>query len=589
MPAGQALTTPHAVHRPTGAARSHLARVSLGAMCIGGLVRFSFVVTESFPLNDGGLFYLMTQELQRAGYRLPAYTAYNEAGLPFAYPPLGFYLAGLLDAAGPWSLLHVFRWLPAALSILTIAAFCALAHDLLREERTVAAAALAFALLPRSFCWSIMGGGITRSLGFLLAVLAVQQAYRLYTRREARYIATTAILAGCTALAHLEMAILVACSSAIFFLAHGRSRRDVLRSAAVAGGVLAVSAPWWATVILRHGLAPFLAAADDGANLLGGVTRLAFLLLTAEPYFPLLGLLSLLGALLCVAQRRLLLPIWVMVLFLLDPRSAHATASVPLALLAGIGLVEVVLRTVEKHARAASGSVPPLAVIGVGGFAAIYALVAALVPEGRLLTALSAEEREAMAWVTEHTPPGSTFVVVTGDRWPQDRSSEWFPVLAERRSVATVQGMEWSEGFSDTIERSEALQECASEGLECLEAWAAEHQVSFTHLYVAKRPPIAHDMPDSRALLRALGKSARYVPIYNGPGATIFRCSSPHEAADAAQSTGRWSRLRTRAGTSGLPIYAPVDRRLHGYTTRNHGPIAGAGLRDGRGQAGHPL
>ncbi|HZW02660.1 MAG TPA: hypothetical protein VFF68_01935, partial [Anaerolineaceae bacterium] len=62
------------------------------AVAFGVLVRLLPVLSSPFPLNDGGLFYRMAADIAQAGFRLPEFTSYNHAGIPFAYPPLGLYL-----------------------------------------------------------------------------------------------------------------------------------------------------------------------------------------------------------------------------------------------------------------------------------------------------------------------------------------------------------------------------------------------------------------------------------------------------------------------------------------------------------------
>jgi len=74
--------------------RYRIALVS--AVLLGVGVRAFHVLSHGFPLNDGGLFFSMVRDLQAAHYHLPAFTSYNDAGIPYAYSPLGFYLAGLL-------------------------------------------------------------------------------------------------------------------------------------------------------------------------------------------------------------------------------------------------------------------------------------------------------------------------------------------------------------------------------------------------------------------------------------------------------------------------------------------------------------
>ncbi len=55
---------------------------------------------STFPtakVNDGGFFFSMTRDLEASNFRIPAFTTYNGGHIPFAYPPLGFYLAAILD------------------------------------------------------------------------------------------------------------------------------------------------------------------------------------------------------------------------------------------------------------------------------------------------------------------------------------------------------------------------------------------------------------------------------------------------------------------------------------------------------------
>src|SRR5688500_18856872 len=85
-------------------------------------------------------------------------TSYNDLGIPFAYPPLGFYLAGVVTAATGIDLIELFRWLPLLLSVACVPAFALLAKELV-EPRAARAATYAYALVPASFAWQIMGGG----------------------------------------------------------------------------------------------------------------------------------------------------------------------------------------------------------------------------------------------------------------------------------------------------------------------------------------------------------------------------------------------------------------------------------------------
>ncbi len=141
------------------------------ALIFGAYVRILPVLQAGFPLNDGGLFYTMTADLQRSGYALPATTSYNHLGIPFDYPALPFYLAGLLQSLSGLPLSEIIRWLPVLFSLLTLPAFYLLARALLNDALAAALATAIFATLPRSYEWIIMGGGVTRAPATLFLIL----------------------------------------------------------------------------------------------------------------------------------------------------------------------------------------------------------------------------------------------------------------------------------------------------------------------------------------------------------------------------------------------------------------------------------
>lgn len=278
------------------------------SVVLGMYLRFDLVMATDFPVNDGGLFYLMTRELQHAHYVLPAFTSYNSAHIPFAYPPLGFYLAGLLSDATRWPLLDVVRVLPAVISTLTIIAFYLLAGATLRSRLEVAAATFAFAMLPRTFLWFIMGGGLARAPGFLFAILMLHRAYLLYTRGAMRSVVLTTIFASLTVLSHAENAWFAVYSGALLLLVSGRSRRAVAHSLIVIVGVVVLTAPWWASVLSRHGLTPFLAVRSGGGYDFFSWKPIKTLNFADEPYLTLFSVLGVLGAFVALAQKRWVFP-----------------------------------------------------------------------------------------------------------------------------------------------------------------------------------------------------------------------------------------------------------------------------------------
>lgn len=501
---------------------------------VGLFVRLVYVLAASFPLNDGGLFLLMTRDLQAAGYCLPAFTSYlNGARIPFAYPPLPFYLAGAVADLTRIELLDVLRWLPLVASTLTIPAMYLLARALLNSRLAGAIAAFAFAAAPAAFDWQISGGGLTRAPGYLFAILALHQVHALYTRRRPRLVLSSAVCCALTALCHPEAAYFLALSCAVFFVCNGRTWLAVRDSALVAIGVLVLTAPWWATVIAHHGLAPLLAASGAGGYPALSPAFLVRIDIAGEPLLTLLAVLGLLGALVCLAERRWFAPAWLLTVRLLDPRSGPGYAMAPLAMLVAVCIVSLIVPRLAASGGQGRPAADRLSLQGWQirlplGVLAFYTIFGGVIAGYRHpeLSALSPATRAAMQWAAA-TPGDAAFAVVTGVKSASlDAASEWFPALSGRTSVATMQGYEWlgARRMLELTDRHQALQECATAVAACVDRWAERKQVSFTHIFVLKDGTSGD--PDGRdccaALRNSLLASPDYVVVYDGPGASVY-------------------------------------------------------------------
>jgi len=497
------------------------------------------VLSSDFPLIDGGLFYAMAQDIQVAKFSLPYWTSYNQAALPFAYPPLALYLAALIDRLGRWSLLDLLRWLPFLFNLLAIPATYRLARIILGPGSEATHAVIVFALLPEGFRWYLMGGGLTRAPGFLFAAMALTELALVYRHPSTRHLIFSALFAGLTVLSHPQMTWFLAVSAIIFFVALGRSRTAIRNSLLATGGAVIISAPWWIIVLTRHGPDVFLAATDHGWPVYTGLLRLLLTVSTGEPFLPILLMMALLGAVVSRRTEHGWIAAWWVALFALDTWLPEIVATVPLALLAGIGLtrgldsVFCLMRPIPDDPlkpspwRSRTWRWSQIAIL-------TYALLAALYFGTLVLEPLSAGEQQAMAWVAQNIPPDSKFLVLSGDRWGDDRSGEWFPALTGRTSIATVQGSEWLGDcqFDRRRRSADELRKCVSEDAACVESWMSEMAVQVTHLYVAKRQPIrvsnhgSADPPELDdccfSLRTSLEQDFRYDIVYDGPDVSIY-------------------------------------------------------------------
>ncbi|MFN8585909.1 MAG: glycosyltransferase family 39 protein [Dehalococcoidia bacterium] len=525
----------------------------VAAIAIGIGIRAAHLFATNFPLNDGGLFYEMARNLQSDAFKLPETTSYNFADLPFTYPPLGLYLAALLDKLTPFSLVDLFRLLPLLFTSLSIVAFYLLAKRILPSRVAVVAATFAFALVPRSFIWLLMGGGVTRGLGLLMAILALHEMHRTFTTFRMRYAFSAAVFSGLTILSHLETGWFLAFSIAIFFLWFGKERHSVTSSVVVGGSTLLVIAPWMLAVLSAHGTGPFFSANSSGGSVFSGgsvteyaLTSLVRVISTSEPYFPLIGMLGVVGLLSAIKHRLIALPVWWAATILLDVRAFPTFTTIPIAMLAGMAVSDVVIPMLDRGreqwpqlalVRGSNGDTtaphaqfvawPGWTTVAVLAALVLYALVGAMLRkpglggEGEYLVSLTSGQRVAMHWVDVRTPPDSSFLVVPRSAWQVDKESEWFPVLANRPSVATVQGTEWlpDHGFDDAVSAYDRAWDCGYHTSRCLGLWAESTGKSFDYVYLTR-----NDRGQCcGTLLESLERDSDYQKVYDGPGGTVFK------------------------------------------------------------------
>ncbi len=493
------------------------------------------MVQAGFPVNDGGLFASMVDDILRTGQAIPMWTSYNGLNGPFAYPPLAFIATAGLESVIPLGTVEWLRWIPLLSAIATVPAFFLLATALAPSRVHAAIATFAFALVPRSFDWLVMGGGLTRAPGFLLAILSVYMGIR-FLKSGGRAWLGAGVGLGLTVLTHPQAGLFAAISLSLVTLAYARSRPAWWRMIAAAAIGVLVASPWLVVVITRYGTAPLLSAGGVSANLLQSVFYLLTANLTDEPFWKLLAGLGVLGAVYSLATRRYFVAVWAAVLVLADPRAAATYVSVPLSLLVAVGLLDVIVARVGGvGGDLLSAPGWPTALLRrrsvraiVGSTLVLGMLSAALAPYVLTpMASLSADGRSAMAWSRDSLPSTARVVVVTGRSWYQDATSEWFPYLSGRVSVATAQGYEWlgASAWQRQLELNDGLRDLSHDTVVALDQWARQFGEEYEYVYVPKGRlgDVLSDEDCCGAMRLTLRDSPDYEVVYDGAGATIAR------------------------------------------------------------------
>jgi hypothetical protein len=319
------------------------------------------------------------------------------------------------------------------------------------------------------------------------------------------------------------------------------------------GGLL-VATPWLITVVMSHGPDPLLSAGRTSLDLRIGVNGLLGLNFTDGSVLDLVTALGVLGVIVRIARGQWMIPLWLVSTFLIDPRAGSTYATVPLALSVVPILGELVQRTGVTHGGPASldsETLPRLmrrhgaagVILALLLFVTLRTAARTAVDPAAPLYGLANDHGAAMRWVAANTDEDARFAVLTGRQWESDYLSEWFPVLARRTSVATVQGSEWGglNGFIDRLAEDHQLQDCADKTVTCLEEWAArwDERRAFALLPKGRLFGPTSSTDCCPALRETLTLSDRWVLLYDGPGASIFAPADVVAAGSPAAGTSR--------------------------------------------------
>ncbi len=504
------------------------------SLLVGGYIRLSRVLTADFPLNDGGLFFQMTTELIANHFKLPLFTSYNGLGIPYAYPPLAFYLTGGLSQLFGWSLLDVYRIFPAAVSILTIPAFYLLARELTHDDNHLAIATLIFSVLAPTYHWVIMGGGVTRSLAFFFSFFALFFTIRLFSKKRYKYLFAAGLFLSLSILTHPETGFHTALTVPVFWFFLSKNKQGVLFTFIMATLTIALTAPWWGTVLVSHGFDPFKAALLTSEQTTFSLYVLLNFSLTEEVGIASIAVLALVGMLLYSAKKDFFLPVWLLFSYVISPRSARLNIAPIIAILAGYTLILITQWLDERRAERKGSGDSGYFIYSITSKILLLILFfqwftsALLVIRDNVYIRITGEDRQAFEWIRENTGIDSRFVIITDHFWAQDPVSEWFPTLTGRISTATVQGTEWlPEGrYTQAVIEARKLQLCVDQTPACVQTWMEETGRDYDYLYIRKLKiqTSPHELiPYDSALAELLREDPAYQMVYDGAGAAIFK------------------------------------------------------------------
>ena len=442
---------------------------------------FYTIYKVDFPIGDGGMFYIMVRDLQNINFHLPKYTTYNGNNIPFVYPPLPFFLYGIINLLTDIPILILFKWLPTIIFIICILFFFILSRIILKSYLLASISVLGFALHPTFFVWVIMGGGITRSLGLLFSLISLIFYYQLFTQRKWHFILFSSISASLLTLSHPEWALQTFGIIFLIWLLNKPDLNSLILGLSTILLIIIFISPWWIVILKYHGINPIFYAFNSGFRNFVNILPLLMLTFSEYMYFPIFSALALLGFLYNIIKRSYLLPLSMILPFFIDPRIAPQIIIIPLCMLFSIGIINIILLLpiwiknniyIEFNHK----NNETLNLIWNNNYSKIilgYILTYLLLVSFAKSIIVSKNYlpntvRESFNWIMNNIPSKSKFYLITGDFGFEGNIREWFPALSNSYSVNTPQGTEWLNNFYDRLSSSDPFEICNNQNNLCL-------------------------------------------------------------------------------------------------------------------------
>ncbi|WP_436929372.1 glycosyltransferase family 39 protein [Halosimplex halobium] len=450
----------------------------LGLAVLPGVVAVAvYLATNPYPAYGGGLYAQIAAEIAANGYAPPATVPGYALPVPFAYPPLQFYVFALaLDLGlGP---LAVTRLLPAVAVVAGLVPAYLLGRDYTGSRAAGTATAALIALNPQVLEWHVSAGGVVRGFAFLYALTAVYAGYHVFAGGGRRALFAGAVAVALTGLTHPTYALFVVASYLVFWAGLDRSVRGLARGLAVGLGALALASPWLAWVVTTHGPGVFTAAAGTHGGIGGGLAQLV----EGPSVYRLTPFAAAAAAL--AARRDAVVAGWTVAATLLffQLRFPYAVGALALTV-AGLGVAERVAAggwpsgLSSPRRRAAAAAVLVVLATTVGG--ASLAAETTSTADGTTPSFLDDESVAAAEWAAAETPADARFLVL-GD------AAEWFPALSGRSIAVGPWGVEWASAgaYDRQLAAFEDASTCNSAA--CVESAAATVDADPDYVLVPK-------------------------------------------------------------------------------------------------------
>ncbi len=405
----------------------------------------------AYPTGFSGLYVLMSDLIAENGFRLPEWVPYyGPGGMPFTYPPFGFYITAFFTHILQVPLFIYLKFAPPFFMWLSLIPIALLTYEITKSRSAALIAAIVIAGSQRIFNLQATSGGIVRGLAFLLALLAIYFfILSLKPKSKKQFIVLSGLFVGLTFLTHFGYVPFILFFMVAYLLTHLFSKRVWINFFLI--GIIGISfiSPWVLIILKRYGLIVFLGAFQSHGNnnflhLFQDLNRfLPWFEDSLRPIFSakfIWGIL-ILGLVQAFYGKKAYLSLWFVFLLVFtseNDRYLIASGAILIGLVISTLYCSFFQRENTKKVWLSRLFLLTIFIIFYqNGWQNITTLIKPVI---------GSTSYDLAEFVKENTSNQSSYLLIA-----QPEEAEWFPYLLERNPVAASWGGEWKGTYDQQL------------------------------------------------------------------------------------------------------------------------------------------
>ncbi len=423
-----------------------------GVLCAGIVFRIIhlFFIPKGIPFDLGGLYYEFARQIVQAGFRFPVTIPfYTDGGLPFAYPPLVFFIeAVLIHFLNPDKFLLV-NLLPSIFLVMSLFAFYFLTKELFSQSKSLQFFSLmAFIVLPNTYQGSVQASGVVEAFSSIMVIVFMYLTIRLRYKKMRDFILLGVIGGLCvwSSPGSAYAVIYLFIAFALYIFGRRANYWHYFRNLFIAGiTVIIVASPYLLTVIRNHSLSIFTNSFLGQHSVEVIKTQLLYTLsLKYLTNIDLLWVLGLVGLVALIRTRHWIIPFWFLSLSLI-PRESIWLVGAAGALLIGYA-INLLYNFILDGLRS-PGGIRKISSWVVIVFCLLFmALKINLIFDDYYAFYKSVENSlptkgniNSLEWMNQNLPKGAKLIVIVSN----NGIIEWAPPITERTVLNVPYGSEF--------------------------------------------------------------------------------------------------------------------------------------------------